>query len=550
MDFDVTTLRGRRADRRWDRMVVCDILERLTWSSPDKTALAGWAGAFATEEFRRLTYREADAAANRVANALHAEGLTPGDRVLLYCENSIEAVVLLFGIAKAGLVAVPVNPNLAPDVLSWAVEQVGVRFAVVDGAFGARAAEVFNGTDLRVGVTIPIGGPVVPGSRAFADWIAQLPTDEVDVTVHADDIWSLLFTSGTTAMPKASMSTHTYAYMSAFAYALSLTRGLEYEQDLTMCTFLPILYHCGHNATILPTMLSGGTMVLGRRPDPAALAAAVTAERVTAVWAGSPALVHKFVDVALEHTGIDLRSLTVVMFSWGAMNPDIDARLRKACGAGVKMLEVFGQTEAMSCFRFWPARHPDKFQQSLRGVNYIGLPNPLLAADVVDADGSSLRGRPGEPGEAVYRSPVVTAGYYNDVEATREAFRDGWFHSGDSCAYDEDGMQIMVDRFKDIVKSGGENVSSQRVESVLSHHPDVLRAAVIGVPDEQWGERVTAVVTIREEREPAADDILEFARARLAGHETPKQIIVVDQMPETVGGKIMKYKLREMLAGG
>src|SRR5690606_2306535 len=253
-------------------------------------------------------------------------------------------------------------------------------------------------------------------------------------------------------------------------------------------------------------------MVLGRRPDSAALADAVTTEKVTAVWAGSPTWVQQLATCGLDCDDVDLSSLTVMMFAWGSMNPGMAQDLQKACGPQVKMLEVFGQTEAMSCYRFWPDRHPDKFEKSLRGTNYVGVPNPLLAADIVDADGNSLRGRPGIPGEAVYRSPVVTAGYYGDVEATREAFRDGWFHSGDSCMYDDDGLQIMVDRFKDIVKSGGENVSSLRVEGVLVTHPDVLRAAVIGVPDPLWGEKVTAVVTVTPGRTVAAEELLGVAR--------------------------------------
>lgn len=546
MDLDVTTLRGRRADQRWNRMVVGDVFERLTWSTPDKTAITGWQGAFATDDFERLTYRQADQAANRVAHALLAEGLEPGDRVLLYCDNSVEAVILMFGIAKAGLVAVPVNPLLAPDVLAWAVERVEASFIVVDGEHGSRARPIFEAVGKRVGVTIPIGGGAVEGSRVFADWIADQPVTEVDVTLHADDVWSLLFTSGTTAMPKASMATHTYSYMSAFAYAMSLTRGLPFETDLVLGTFLPIIYHCGHNSTVFPALLAGGTLVLGRRPDAEALADAITRERVTAVWAGSPAWVQKLADQAVERPDqVDLTSVTTTMFAWGAMNPNMQQDLKAACGDQVQLLEVFGQTEAMSCFRFWPDQHPDKFQQTLKGTNYVGLPNPLLAADVVDAYGTSVRDQPGTPGEAVYRSPVITAGYYKDEEATREAFRDGWFHSGDSCTYDEDGLQIMVDRYKDIVKSGGENVSSVRVEGVLSAHPDVDRVAVIGVPDERWGEVVTAVVTPKPGRTPSQAELLEYARERLAGYESPKHIVFIDRMPETVGGKILKYKLRE-----
>jgi acyl-CoA synthetase (AMP-forming)/AMP-acid ligase II len=150
------------------------------------------------------------------------------------------------------------------------------------------------------------------------------------------------------------------------------------------------------------------------------------------------------------------------------------------------------------------------------------------------------------PGEAVYRSPAVTAGYYQDEQATQHAFRHGWFHSGDSCIYDEHGLRVMIDRYKDIVKSGGENVSSIRVEAVLHEHPAVTKAAVIGLPHERWGEAVTAVVIADPAYPPAAEqELLDFCRERLAGFETPKSVIFVDRLPETVGGKVLKYKLRQ-----
>jgi acyl-CoA synthetase (AMP-forming)/AMP-acid ligase II len=167
----------------------------------------------------------------------------------------------------------------------------------------------------------------------------------------------------------------------------------------------------------------------------------------------------------------------------------------------------------------------------------------------MDELGEMLEGQPGVPGEAVYRSPTVTAGYYKDLEATEHAFRFGWFHSGDSCVYDEDGLRIMIDRYKDIVKSGGENVSSLRVEAVLYQHPDVLKAAVIGLPHNHWGEAVTAMVVLKPDAATSADELILFSRERLGGHETPKRVVFVDELPETVGGKVLKYKLRKLHSG-
>ena len=549
--FDVETLRGRRADQRWNRMAVGDMLERVTWATPDKVAFVGWEGAYADPRFARMTYRQADEAANQVAHALLGEGLRPGDRVLLYCDNSIEALVLFFGIAKAGMTAVPVNSLLAPDVLAWALDHVAVSLVVADACLVQRGAEVFAAKGLAPRVVIEIGGTATGDAVSFTRWLEGQPTDEVDVPVHGDDIWALLFTSGTTSMPKASMTAHSYSYLSGYAYAMSYTRGLAHETDLVVGSFLPIVYHCGHNSTVMPAITSGGTVVVGRRPDDVGLAEAVTRERITAVWAGSPQWVQKLVDVAESRPDdIDLSSLTVVLFSWGAMRPDLSSRLAAVAGGSVQMVEVFGQTESQSCFRFWPAAHPDRAAESFQGVNHVGLPTPILAADVHDPSGRSLVGQSHVAGEAVYRSPMITQGYYRNLEATVEAFRDGWFHSGDSCEYvgGSDRSQIMVDRLKDVVKSGGENVSSVRVEAVLADHPAVGRVAVIGVPDEKWGELVTAVVVPAPGQAVGEAELVAWARARLAGYETPKRVVFATELPETVGGKIRKAELRSRLA--
>lgn len=554
MSFDVSTLHGRRATDRWNRMVVADLLERLTWSRPDKEAIVAWPGAYATPELARVTYRQADRVANRVAHALQAAGLERSDRVLLYCENSVEALLSLIGIAKAGMVAVPVNPLLAPDVLTWAIEHVEARFSIVDGQHAAKAAPAFAAAGLGIDVTIPIEGDVAPGSVAFDGWIAGRPETEVDVSpaLHADDVWSLLFTSGTTAMPKAVMATSTYSYAASWAYVPSLTRGLRFEDDLRHLCFLPVVYHCGHHATLFASCLAGGTMILGRRPDPAQIARAITAERATSVWAGAPQFVQGIVDAALaDPDEIDVSSLTVAVFSWGAMRPDLAETVARAAGDGhIELLEVFGQTEAMSCYRFWPEREPEKLQEAIGGTNHVGVPTPILAATVMADDGTILRGTAGVAGEAVYRSPAVTTGYYRNEEATAEAFAGGWFHSGDSCVYGKDGQQIMVDRYKDIVKSGGENVSSIRVEGVVAQHPAVARAAVVGLPDDRWGEAICAVVEVAPGRELDPDDLVRFCRERLAGYETPKRVEVVDELPVTVGGKILKYRLRQRFGGG
>ncbi len=291
MPIDVTSLYNRRADHRWERVCVGDILERVTWSRPDQVAITGWAGAFGEPRFERLTYRQADQIANQFSHGLLARGLTRGDRVLLICENSVEAYLAKLATAKAGLVAVPVNPALAPDVLGYLIELVEPRFVIVDAELWSGVAEVVGAAGLAPDVTIPIGGGVAQGGVSFAEFIEDQPVSEPDAVVHGDDIWEILFTSGTTAMPKGVMLSHSYAHMGAMSFALSLTRGVRVEADLKLCSFLPVIYHVADEVLSLPAFLAGGSLVIGRKPVPAQMAAAIAREKVTALWGGSPQLV-------------------------------------------------------------------------------------------------------------------------------------------------------------------------------------------------------------------------------------------------------------------
>jgi acyl-CoA synthetase (AMP-forming)/AMP-acid ligase II len=545
VNFDVEALYGRRNDERWNRMAVGDILERMTWSEPDKVAVVADPSAVADSRYASVTYREADAVANRMANVLLGHGLGRGDRVAMLCENSIEAYLTKLAIAKAGLVALPINTMMAPDVVEHMLRHVEARVAVVDTDLWATGGAAFAAAGVVPLASIGAESGPAPG---FHELVSAASPDEPDVRIHGDDIWEILLTSGTTAMPKAVMVSHTYSYTAAMSHALSYSRNLAVESQLRTCTFLPTIFHISDHAYVLSAFLSGGSVVLGRRPTGASVAAAVTREAATMLWGGSPQFlddVARAIDANPE--SFDLSSLEVIVYGWGAMTPDLVAQLTRQCGGRVEFVGIFGQTEAIACHRFWPNRWSELHTRTAPRTNYVGIPTPLLGATVVDANGASLHDRPGVAGEAVYRSPAMSSGYYRDEEATAVAFRGGWFHSGDMCEFGEDGLRVMVDRYKDVVKSGGENVSSIRVETILAQHPAIARAAVVGVPDERWGEAVTGVVVAAEGRTVDADALIAFCRERLAGFETPKRIVVVDELPTTVGGKVLKYRLRESL---
>lgn len=543
-ELDVESLFDRRADQRWNRVCVADVVERVTWSVPDKEAIVAGPGAATSDKYERLTYRQLDQLMNRIAHSLRSSGVQRGDRVLMVCENTVEGYALKLAVAKIGAVVVPLNPNLAPDVVQHLVERVEPKILVVDAELWPKVEKAFTELGRVPDVTIEVGGGVVPESRSFDDFVADSPVTEPEAVVQGDDIWEILFTSGTTAMPKGVMGSHTGAVFAAHGFALTLTRGLRFEGDLRLATFLPMMYHVGHLIFALSTFVSGGTLVLGRAPDPVAIAEAIEREKVTALWGGSPAMMKALAET-VDARGNDISSLTMAVYGWAALPPSVLRDLQRQAPK-LDVVAIFGQTEAISCHRFWPGKWPELYEATSPQQNYVGLPSPLLASQIFDQDGAPVTD-PGIAGEAVYRSPVVTAGYYKDEAATREAFRHGWFHSGDSCLQDNDGLRVMVDRYKDLVKSGGENVSTIRVESVLVQHPGVQKVAVIGVPDDRWGEAVTAVVVPETEGAVSEEELIAFGREHLAGFETPKAVIFVDALPETVGGKVMKYRIRQSL---
>ena len=230
------------------------------------------------------------------------------------------------------------------------------------------------------------------------------------------------------------MVSHHSSHLAAYSFALTLTRGIRLEGDLRLATFLPIIYHVADQVFTFPAFLSGGTLIIGRRPDPVQIADAISREAVTALWGGvaghGSARWPRFWRVTRSR--YDPRSLKVLVYGWAALPPGVLATFKRLCGDDFTAVEIFGQTEAISCHRFWPDKWPDLYRRTAPEHNYVGIPNPLLDSTVMDETGAMLDGQPGVPGEAVYRSPAITAGYYRDLPATEHAFRHGWFHSGDS----------------------------------------------------------------------------------------------------------------------
>jgi len=543
MKFDVTSLYNRRADKRWDRIALGDALERMTWSCPDKEALISWEGAYVDKENERLTYRQCNDKANQFANALLEKGLKRGDRVMTFGLNSAEHFLAQAGIAKAGLVLVPGNVMMATDVIDYILKQVEPKFLVIDAQFYPRVEKVFKDNKLNVGVTIPIGGGVIPGSVSFKDFINGKSKEEPNVTIHGDDILQIMYTSGTTAWPRGVMLSHIYMYWVSIGHAMTMSRGAGVltEWDYKTGNYYPI-FHIAAQGMVWSALMIGGSSLIARMPDPKIICESMTREKLTTVF-GGPIDYSRIADFYEKNPGVyDTRYLRVCPCGWGPIPPSVDKRLRKIFGQDLVILSYDGQTECVYDTRGWHHKFYETYEKHSPSLNYLGVSHAFYATRIMDTNGKACP--QGVPGEKVMQSPGMMAGYYKNEEETKRVFQYGWFHGGDACQYDENGLMIMVDRFKDVIKSGGENVSSMRVENTIVTYPKVEMAAVFGVPHARWGESVVAAVVAKKGETITEKEILDHCKAKLAGFETPKKVVFVDKLPISIGTKIKKFELR------
>lgn len=531
-----------------------DIFERRRWSQPEHTVLTGHVGAAENREGASVTVAEADDKANQFANALLSAGVEPGEILVMVCENSLEAVLIKIGAAKAGVTIAPLNPNLAAEVMAALIADMGARWAVVDAEFADRVRPVFDAENVSALTTVAVGGPQPAGAVSFAKFISEASAEEPDVTIHGDDIWQIQFTSGTSALPKGVMGSHSKTMFEALSSMGIVTRGQRFEFDSVAGIFVSVTYHVSE-VLIYAALLAGGRAVVGRKPDARELAVAIDQHDITTMHVGSPQMLEHLDAELRADPSLDAGMVTSILHSFAPLRAESYASVKESMGADVLVVGVIGQTEMCIMHRFWIGADEDLHARTSPQENYVGLPHPMTAAAIMGADGDIKKpgtakvGGDDGVGEGIYRSPALMAGYFNNPQATAEAFADGWFHGGDAFRTGEKGLRILNDRIKDVIKTGGENVSSIRVESVISTHPLVDRAVAIGLPHPRWGEAVTVLVRTKPEAVVDEAALIEFARTRLAGFETPKAVLFVDEFPETVGNKVKKHELRREHVG-
>lgn len=478
---------------------------------------------------RRSGFAEMNERVTRLANALGEDGVGRGDRVAVIGLNSLDLVEVWFAALRLGAIAVPVNFRLVPGEIAYVLSDSGARTVVTDRACAPAVAQACARAPSVLSART-IGGDL--------DEIAVDAGDHADPGTVADDAPAfLMYTSGTTGFPKGAVITHRNLYL----HALSVLATLGFRNDDDRWMAHAPLFHIAGVSGMLPTFLTGGTVIIPPSGgfDPEAAVRTIVEERVTSCW-----MTPSQWQAVCALPNLPSRDLSRLRRVWWGAAPASMALLRTMIDAfpRAEIVAAFGQTECspITCL----LRGADAIEK----IGSVGTPMLGVEARIVDDEMNDVPR--GEIGEIVYLGPLLMKGYWGKEVETAEAFRGGWFHSGDLVRQDGDGYIYVVDRKKDMIVSGGENIYSAELENVLSAHPKIAEVAIIGVPDPKWGEIPMAVVVPRDPGDPPSEaDVETHCRAHLAGYKRPRRVAVVDELPRNAAGKVLKSRLRDTYAG-
>jgi acyl-CoA synthetase (AMP-forming)/AMP-acid ligase II len=513
------------------RINVGDLLTRSAARAPNHPAIV--------DGKRRFTYRAFNERANRLAHALAGLGFAAGDALALMSGNSAEFLITYFACAKLGLVCVPINLFWRHGELAYVLDHARVRGIVVEAALLEQLATA--GSQDRIEAVIVVGeavGTVPDLARArhfdFETLVANASDAEPQIAVGDRDAMSYLYTSGTTSAPKGVVGNHAAIYVEALGVVID-TRMSANDRVAAM---LPLFHTAQLNAFCTPAIAVGATIYLLRGFDAERLLGLIEGEGVSVIF-GLPVMYRTLLDLQ-QREPRDVSSLRLAVYAMATIAREELKRAIEVFGCEFSLM--FGQTEMSPVSAFFRPEH------QLSHTGAAGTPSINVQIGIMDETGK-LQPQ-GESGEIVYRSPQVLTGYLRNEQATDEAFRHGWFHSGDAGHFDEDGILWFEDRFKDVIKTGGENVASLEVETALyAAEPAILEAAAVGLPHDRWGEAITAFVIARPGMAVDAAATLAKVREHLSPFKCPKAVIVVESFPKTATGKIQKVELRKRYAG-
>ena len=490
------------------------------WGSltPDKVALIDAYGA--------VTYGELDDRSNRIANAIIDGGVRPGSHIGYLGKNSAEFFAIWMGINKAGCALCPLNWRSPALELAGLADDAQLPMIFVGPGFAGLAADVQR----EVAVSVDL-----VEEEALSDWLVDAASADPGHPVAGDRSALLTYTSGTTGKPKGVQISHD-AFANWFRFSASEPAQQWGADDVGLMT-MPNFHLAGTWVT-LPALYHGATLAILAAFDPDDFVRAVDAYRPTVAC-----LVPTAIQLLLDHPSSELCDFSSLRRLYYAGSPiGVDTLRRAIATFGCDLVQFYGTTETYIITLLRPEQHR---LDNPRLLTSCGQTMPTVELRVVNPNGRDVP--TGDAGEVLVRSPWMFSGYWNKPEATAAAIVDGWYHTGDGGTFDEDGNLYLVDRLKDMIVTGGENVYSAEVERALGGHPAVASVAVVGAPDEKWGERVVAFVVPRPEVSATAADLVSHCRRQIAGYKVPKEIHFVPELPVTASGKVQKAGLRQQL---
>ena len=500
----------------------------------DKGAMLGPRSPCLTMGDVDLSYAEVQRISHRVARGLQRSGIAPGDKVAVLSGNDAVAFACVFGISRAGGVWCPINPRNEAAENRYVLDAFDCAALLFHSSYAPMVEQMRAGLPkLRQLVCLDKTLPIAP---SLIEWLEGVADASLEVE-PPDDLAMIAGTGGTTGQPKGVMlSGRNLETMSALTLM-----GYPFDGRPVYLALAPLTHAAG--VLCLPVMALGGRVVIAPKPDLGHFLALIERHRVTHTFL-PPTLIY----MLLQHEKLATTALDSLQCFWYGAAPISPARLEEALEKiGPVMAQLFGQTEApMMISMMSPREHFNADGSVARArLASAGRPGPLVQVATMAEDGTLLG--PGETGEIVIRSSLVMMGYYKDPRATEEVSRHGWHHTGDIGRLDEDGFLYIVDRAKDMIISGGFNVYSVEVEQALLQHPDVQDSAVIGLPDDKWGEKVVAVLQLHAGRSADAQEIQAFVKARIGSVKTPKEIHIWRELPRSKVGKVLKKDVRAEL---
>ena len=510
------------------RINVGDSLTRTAAARPGQLAVV--------DGPRRWTYAELNGWVNRLAHGLAGAGYGRGDALGLASGNSAEFLAFYYACAKLGVTCVPINLGWRADEFAYVLDHSRARGLAVESqlvpAVQDAIAKCGDVADVIVLPGLAADYPREPAERNWttADALAADDQSEPEVLIDDRDPLTYLYTSGTTSFPKGVVGTHLGIYLESMSAALDSGWNAA-DKFIAM---MPMFHTAQLNAFCTPAVMVGATTYVMRGFDPAAFLDLIEREQITQIF-GLPMMYRAM----LDHETFKDRDLLSLRRAVYAMAPMPDELIGSCLtGFGCDFALLFGQTEMSPITTLFRPEH------QLSHIGAVGSPLTGVQVAIMGLDGELLPA--GERGEIVYRGPSTMAGYLRNSEATDAAFEHGWFHSGDVGWFGDDGVLWFADRYKDVIKTGGENVASIEVEkAVYAADPRIAEAVVVGLPHERWTEAITAVVVAKPGESLDEQELITALKQRLDGYKVPKSVIVVDELPKTSTGKIQKNVLRD-----